>query len=952
MPIPVLRGKNFDSWRNPKVARSSGRLHPKKKQILNKKSILSILIILAVLIVSGAAYVAWVSRDLPNPNQLINREVAQSTKIYDRTGEHILYEISGDQKRTLVNLSDIPAYVKEATISIEDKDFYKHGAFSLWAMFRSAITDVLFHRSAGGSTLTQQFIKNAVLTNDKTFSRKVKELVLAYRLEQKFSKDEILQMYLNEIPYGSNAYGAQEASRKYFNKDVKDLDLAESAILAAIVQLPTHYSPYGANKNLLLERKDFVLDLMAQQGYISNAERDAAKKENIVFASPATNIVAPHFVMYIRDMLINKYGEQMVEQGGLKIYTTLDLYKQQAAEEAVDTITKNYPKKYNANNAALVAIDPKTGQVLAMVGSRDYFDDSINGQINMTTSPRQPGSSMKPIVYSALFEKGYTPNTILYDVVTNFSTDSSAPYIPHDYDLKERGPVTIRQALAGSLNIPAVEAVYLAGVNNVLDLADSMGYTTLYPRSRFGLAIVLGGAEVKLLEHVNAYGALARDGQISPVVSILKVEDKNGNILEQYEPSSKKVLDSKVVRLVDSILTDNNARAYVFGAKNSLTLGNRPVAAKTGTTNDYHDAWTIGFTPSLVAGVWVGNSNNQAMSGKPDGSVVAAPIWHYFMNKVLGNTPIETFQDPGPYLTGKPILDGELLSETLQIDKSTGRLASSSTPPDLITTKTVPAYHSILYYVDKNNPLGPAPTNPSQDPQFNAWESAVQTWAGRSASSSLPLATSTAGTTNPGSNNKLGITIDSPLTNQTFTSPSLEVQIEASSTSGISQTEYYINNNLWLTKWGAPAGFIEPINFLSNGYQTLSVKSCDVLGNCGTGQTNFNILINNNPIATGKNSLKITSPAAGLSLKTSDFPVTITTVAANPVRTAKIDLLLKNISTGNLMSLSTVSNPANNGFNYSWGIAPAAGEYSLYANLYDWNGDIIKSQEIPLTVAP
>jgi 1A family penicillin-binding protein len=951
MPIPVLRGKKFDSWRNPKIAHSYITSHHKNKKILAKKPLTKILLAIGVLLACGVIYVAWISRDLPNPNQLINREVAQSTKIYDRTGQHILYEISGDQKRTLVTLSEIPNYVKEATIAIEDKDFYKHGAFSLWAMFRSAITDVLFHRSAGGSTLTQQFIKNAVLTNDKTISRKIKELVLSYRLEQKFSKDEILQMYLNEIPYGSNAYGVEEASRKYFGKDVKDVDLAESAILAAIVQLPSYYSPYGSNKALLLQRKDYVLDLMAEQGYVSTAERDAAKKETIVFKGPETNITAPHFVMYIKDMLINKYGEQTVEQGGLKIYTTLDLYKQQAAEEAITTLTTNYPKKYNANNASLVAIDPKTGQVLAMVGSRDYFDNSIDGQVNMATSPRQPGSSMKPIVYSALFEKGYTPNTILYDVVTNFSTDSSTPYIPHDYDLKERGPVTIRQALAGSLNIPAVEAVYLAGVNSVLDLADNLGYTTLTDRSRFGLSIVLGGAEVKLLEHVNAYGALARDGQISPVVSILKVEDKNGNILEQYQPSSKQVLDSKVVRMIDSILTDNNARAYIFGIKNYLTLGNRPVAAKTGTTNDYHDAWTIGFTPSLVAGVWVGNSDNQAMKGKPDGSVVAAPIWHYFMNKVLGNTPIETFQDPGVYSTGKPILDGELLSETLSVDKTTGRPASSSTPAELIVAKTVPAYHCILYYIDKNNPLGPAPTNPAQDPQFGAWESAVQRWAERSASSSLPLATSSIAV-GAVAGNKPTIIIDSPQANQTITAPNLEIQIEASSTRGISQTQYYLNNNLWFTKWGQLSSFIEPLNFLNNGYQTLMVKSCDDLGDCGTSQVNFNVLINNNSVTAEKNSIKITSLPAGSNLKTSDFPLTVAGTITNPARTAKIDLLLKNSLTNNLTTLNSLANPDKNTFSTTWAAVPAAGNYSLFANLYDWNGDVLKSPEIPVTITP
>jgi membrane carboxypeptidase/penicillin-binding protein PbpC len=461
----------------------------------------------------------------------------------------------------------------------------------------------------------------------------------------------------------------------------------------------------------------------------------------------------------------------------------------------------------------------------------------------------------------------------------------------------------------------------------------------------------LGGAEVKLLEHVNAYGALARDGQISPVVSILKVEDKNGNILEQYQPSSKQVLDSKVVRMIDSILTDNNARAYIFGIKNYLTLGNRPVAAKTGTTNDYHDAWTIGFTPSLVAGVWVGNSDNQAMKGKPDGSVVAAPIWHYFMNKVLGNTPIETFQDPGVYSTGKPILDGELLSETLSVDKTTGRPASSSTPAELIVAKTVPAYHCILYYIDKNNPLGPAPTNPAQDPQFGAWESAVQRWAERSASSSLPLATSSIAV-GAVAGNKPTIIIDSPQANQTITAPNLEIQIEASSTRGISQTQYYLNNNLWFTKWGQLSSFIEPLNFLNNGYQTLMVKSCDDLGDCGTSQVNFNVLINNNSVTAEKNSIKITSLPAGSNLKTSDFPLTVAGTITNPARTAKIDLLLKNSLTNNLTTLNSLANPDKNTFSTTWAAVPAAGNYSLFANLYDWNGDVLKSPEIPVTITP
>ncbi|MFA5754704.1 MAG: transglycosylase domain-containing protein, partial [Patescibacteria group bacterium] len=545
MPIPQLKTKKRNPWQDYRASRgikssSTNQRHRRKKLIAFLiPRILGLGVILGII---AAIYIVIISRSLPNPNQLIEREVAQSTKIYDRTGENILYEISGDEKRTLVTLQEIPDYVKQATISIEDKNFYKHGGFSLWAMFRTMVTNVIYRRSAGGSTLTQQFVKNAVLTPEKTISRTIKELILSYRLEKKFSKKEILQMYLNEIPYGSNAYGVEAASQKYFGKGVKDVSLSEAAILAAIVQVPSRYSPYGPNKDILLGRKDYVLDLMSEQGYISESERDAAKSQEITFKGPETNITAPHFVMYIKGILADKYGEKMVEQEGLKIYTTLDLFKQKIAEETIAERTENYPEKYGANNAALVAIDPKTGQILAMVGSRDYFNDEIDGQVNVTDRPRQPGSSMKPIVYAALFEKGYTPDTILYDVLTNFSTNSAQPYQPHNYSGQEIGPVTIRKALAGSLNIPAVKAIYLANINNVIDLAENLGYSTLYPRSRFGLSLVLGGGEVKLLEHANAYSAFARDGQLSPIVSILKVEDKDGKIIEEYQPSDKKAL--------------------------------------------------------------------------------------------------------------------------------------------------------------------------------------------------------------------------------------------------------------------------------------------------------------------------------------------------------------------------------------------------------------------------
>lgn len=743
MPIPQLKNRPdfteeaLKSWKKPTAKRSF-----KEKLWRNRKRLAALLtIFIAFFALAAFVGILVIGRDLPNPNQLINREVAQSTKIYDRKGEHVLYEIHGEQKRTLISLGEIPMYVRNATVAIEDKNFYKHGGFSVWAMARTMITNVLYHKSAGGSTLTQQFIKNAVLTNEKSVTRKVKELILAQQIEKKFSKDEILQMYLNEIPYGSNAYGVQAASQKYFGKDAKDISLAEAALLAALPQSPSRYSPYGPNKDLLLGRKDYVLDQMAEQGYISETERDLAKAEELKFQRPEASITAPHFVMYVKSILSEKYGEKTLEQGGLKIITTIDYDKQKIADEVIAEKTANYQTKYDANNAALVAIDPKNGQVLAMVGSRDYFDDEISGQVNVTTSLRQPGSSMKPIVYASLFEKGYTPETILYDVVTNFSVGGT-PYIPHNYNLKEYGPVSIRKALAGSLNIPAVKALYLTGVNSVIELAHALGYSSLKDDS-VGLSLVLGGGEVKLLEHANAYSAFARDGQVSEITTILKVEDKDGKTLEEYQTKTKNVITSQTARLINSVLSDNAARSFIFGEKSSLVLGDRPAAVKTGTTNDYHDAWTIGYTPSLVTGVWVGNTDNKKMKAGADGSVIAAPIWKSFMNGVLTNTPVETFKDPENKKTGKGVIDGELpIIAFIAVDTRTGQPASENTPPEFVGGKDLYDNHSILYYVDINDPLGPAPVNPENDPQFAGWESAIAKWAEKNnefMSSSTPL---------------------------------------------------------------------------------------------------------------------------------------------------------------------------------------------------------------------
>lgn len=958
MPIPQLsyKPKAQQSWRgnNKKyyvqnnASGSGGGLKKRLKKLDKKKLLKSAAIVFGACIIIGFGAIAWISRDLPNPNRLIDRQIAQSTKIYDRSGETVLYEIHGDEKRTMVNLSDLPAYIKNSTIAVEDKDFYKHGGFSLWAMFRTAITDILRGQSAGGSTLTQQLIKNAILTPEKTITRKAKELILAYKVEQKFSKDEILQMYFNEIPYGSTAYGIEAASQRYFGKSAKDLTLAEAALLSAMPQAPSRYSPYGPNKDLLLARQRYILDLMVEQGYASKDDVEAAKNQELKFKEPSDNMTAPHFVMYIKEQLAEKYGDKMVEQDGLKIITTLDLYKQKAAEEAIAEIAPKNAEKYNASNAALISIDPKTGQILAMVGSRDYFNDEIDGQVNVTLQPRQPGSSFKPIVYTSLFNKGgYSPDTILYDLNTNFSTDPANPYTPHNYDSKNHGPVTIRAALAGSLNIPAVKAIYLSGIDNVLDLAKDLGYTTLNDKSRFGLSLVLGGGEVKLIEHTNAYSAFAREGNLRSVTGILKVEDKDGKVLEEYkDEEGKKVLEPNIARMTNSILSDNAARSYVFSSSNWLTLGSRPVAAKTGTTNDYRDAWTIGYTPSIVAGVWVGNNDNSEMKRGADGSVVAAPIWNKYMKKALGDSPIEYFKEPAIKKTGKPILDGDTSFNTIvKIDKASGLLATENTPPNFIEEKTFKDAHSILYYIDKNNPLGDKPENPAADPQFNLWEKPVLEWAKKQG-----YATSTP----PAERDNLHIPENKPIinvsgieNNQTITDSQLNINISANAPRGINRVEYYIDENLLQTQNSVPFSLEKNISFLNNGFHKLKIKACDDIDNCAENMIEFNLSLSGGQI-NNNIEISLTSPANGLAIADFDFPLSVQVKTNNYQQIAKINFYFSQSSSQKL--ISTIQ-PTGDETSVIWQNAPVSGTYNLYCEAYGWNGQYIKSNETIITVS-
>ncbi|MDA1038414.1 MAG: transglycosylase domain-containing protein [bacterium] len=688
-----------------------------------------------------AVLFAVYSRDLPDPNQLTSRHVSQSTKIYDRSGENVLYEIHDGEKRTLRKIQEgfclddrkleldeetgIPLLALQATIAAEDHKFCTHKGYSVTGLLRA----VIFRGSrGGGSTLTQQLVKNAILSNEHTITRKIKELILSVELERRYSKDEILQIYFNEIPYGSTNYGIESSSRAYFGKSVNELNLAEIATLASLPKAPTTYLN---NPDRLTARRNFILDEMHDLGFISDNEFNSALETDSPITFHVTDIVAPHFVFFVKEQLDETYGGRVVEQGGLKVITTIDYEMQLAAEEAVRNGVDEFGESLGFTNASLVAIDPKTGQILAMVGSYDYFNEEIDGSVNVSTRLRQPGSSFKPIVYSAAFDKGYTPNTILWDVNTTFPTDVG-DYSPKNYNEKEFGPVTIRQAIQGSLNIPAVKTTYLTGLENAFEFAKKFGYSTFRDLSNYGLSLVLGGAEVKLLEHTNAYATLANDGVRHNIASIMRVEDPDGAVLEEWKESNgEQAIPENIARTTTNVLSDNNARAYIFGTGSYLQLGGRPVAAKTGTTNDARDAWLMGYTPSLAAGVWAGNNDNSVMKGGGGGSSAAGPIWNAFMKAALKDKPVEGFKNPEIPITGKGVLDGLIPSQTVTIDKASGKLATEFTPDSMKDTVTCIDFHSILHFVDVNDPLGSSPKKPERDPQYESWEAAIQDWINR-----------------------------------------------------------------------------------------------------------------------------------------------------------------------------------------------------------------------------
>ena len=772
------------------------------------------------LFIVGLFYLFLLIKDLPSGDFLTNRQIFESTKIYDRTGEVLLYEIHGEEKRTVINFSEIPDSVKEATIAIEDENFYNHGAVDWRGILRAVFVNITSGRiSQGGSTITQQLVKKAYLTDDRTLTRKIKELALSIKLENIFSKDEILDLYLNQIPYGSNAYGIEAAAKTFFGKSAKDLNVAESALLASLPRAPSFYSPFGSHTKELMARKDLVLERMFELGYLDEKAKESARKFEFTFAPNYTGIKAPHFVLMVQDYLNSRYGEDFVRTAGLKVITTLDWKLQEIAEKVVVEGAKRNTELYVGHNAALVAEDANTGQILSMVGSKDYFGTSepencvpgdtcrFEGNFNVAIQGlRQPGSSLKPFAYLSVFQKGFTPETVVFDVPTEFAYNnpdcpltvdpseylhdttpetpeeggSKGCFHPQNFDERFRGPVTLQKALAESINIPAIKALYLAGIDNVLKLVKDLGITTLTERGRYGLSLVLGGGEVRLLDMAHAYSVLAQEGLKHTQSFVLKITNNSGKTLEEYSDQPAQVIDPQYARMINGILSDPDLRAPLF--QNSLyltTFPNQDVALKTGTTNDYHDAWAMGYTKSLVVGVWAGNNDNTAMQRRGGSILAAVPIWSAFLSEALQDRPTEAFSRADALFVDKPILKGQYI-----VNYSAGG-------------QTYPQLHDILYYVDKNDPLGPSPANPEDDSQFQNWEEPTITWARANITNfdqiyNKPLPSNSQAESGDSS---LNVTVMSP-TNGSFIQGTLNLVADIRSAVAIKKIEVYFNNSL------------------------------------------------------------------------------------------------------------------------------------------------------------
>jgi membrane peptidoglycan carboxypeptidase len=945
---------NRQGWKNtPKRKRRTQRSGKKKSFKLQGPILKNILLALVAIGIAGSlvglGIIAFIARDLPNPNTLTERTISQTTKIYDSTGEHLLYEIFGDENRTLKQIQEgfcdpntdmevdpegIPLYALQATVAAEDRNFCNHSGFDFRGFARAVFQNLLGNRQ-GGSTLTQQLVKNAILSNEQTITRKIKELILSLELERRYSKDEILQIYFNEIPYGSTYYGIEAAAQNYFDKSAHELTIAEAATLASLPKAPTTYIN---NPDRLKARRDYILGGMLELGFIDQMEHDLAVASETPVEISYTNIDAPHFVFYVTEQLEETYGRRAVEEGGMRVTTSLDYDMQMIAEEEVANGIEEVGELYNVSNAALVATDPNNGHVLAMVGSRNYFDDEIDGQVNVATRLRQPGSSFKPIVYTKAFEMGYTPNTILWDVKTTFPT-VTGNYTPLNYDLQEHGPVRMRDSLQWSLNITAVKALYLVGVENALDFATQLGYTSFEDHSAFGLSLVLGGGEVQLVEHVNTYATFANEGVRQDLVSILKVEDSNGEVLEEWkEKEGERVLDENIARMITHVLKDNESRSAVFGGTSNLQLGDRPVAAKTGTTNDYRDAWLMGYTPSLAAGVWAGNNDNTAMNRGAGGSSVAGPIWNGFMRRALEEEPIEYFTNPVIDQTGVAALDGSITSTTLIVDKASGKIATEYTPESYREERTYAEYHSILHYVTKESPRDGAPEDPNNDPYYEPWEAAIQEWiVAKEEEEGVEIVNEAPPTEEDDvhvPSNFPTVEITSPDKNDDV-DRTITISVDADAPRGISRVEFYIDGQYLGSDTRSPYKLVTDIpSSIGRGVHSIKAIAYDDVDNAGSDTVSINIEED-----AGAALLEIIDPNNGQTIERTDETYTIVLSLEDPDKYQSITVYAEELSTGSRSTVGEVVNPDSPFLTLEWNL-PTTGTWALSATATDGDSQL------------
>ncbi len=665
--------------------------------------------ILSGIIIAFLIFSFWLLRGFPSPSRLNSNEFPSSSLVYDRNGK-LLYEIYAEKNRTPVKISDLPDYLQWATVSSEDKNFYRHHGFDFGGILR-ATYNIVFHQTLqGGSTITQQLVKNALLSPERTVRRKIREAILTFVIEVSYSKNQILEMYLNQAPYGGTAWGIESASQTYFGKHAKDLSLAEAALLAGLPASPTRFSPFGARPELAKERQLRVFSRMVEDKYITQEQSDQAKNEQLQYAPPTVGISAPHFVLFVKEQLVDQYGQKAVEQGGLKVTTTLDLDLQNFAQQTVATEVAKLKKLKVSNGAALVT-NPKTGEILAMIGSKNYFDKDIDGNVNLTIRPRQPGSSIKPINYAlALSKKIITPATVINDVPTCFNVPGQKLYCPVNYDGSFHGPVQARFALGNSYNIPAVDVLTLNGLQDFVATASAMGISTFKDAKNYGLSLTLGGGEVTMHDMATAFSAFPNLGVRQDLWAIKKVEDSSGKVLfERQEKEGNRVLPMEVAYLIDHILLDNNARQPMFGPSSTLVVKNHPeVSVKTGTTNDLRDNWAIGWNPSIMVATWVGNNDNSPMSYVASGITGASPIWNKIISFILKDKKEEwplkpegvvggqicnlSGKAPNPdspcqtrfeyFIEGTVPTEVENLKQSVEIDKTTGQLATDKTLPE------------------------------------------------------------------------------------------------------------------------------------------------------------------------------------------------------------------------------------------------------------------------------